>query len=64
MAQAPRMTGHDFVRLSAASIVDVKTVKRAYDTKKGGYLLTRPATRERLRIAAMAIGLPLPPEPT
>jgi hypothetical protein len=55
------MTGHDFVRLSAQSMVDVKTIKRAYS---GGDAAkkTRAITLERLRVAALALGLPLPPE--
>lgn len=46
--------------LVAAAKVDPKTLRRCYVAPEG----TQPISRERVKSAATALGLPLPPEPT
>lgn len=53
-----QLTAHERVRIAAQAIISPRTVARVYDGAGGEY------SRARVRSAAKALGLPLPPEPT
>jgi hypothetical protein len=54
-----RLTPQERRELSAVAKIDAKTLRRCYvDPKR-----TQPTSRARVREAALALGLPLPPEP-
>lgn len=62
MLQVSRLrpiTTTDLVRLAAHATVDPRTVARAYE---GGPVTS--STHARLTVAALALGLPLPPKLT